>query len=263
MDTMEHLEQHEDEQVALHAPFHRLHTMARTAPFPSWEIRQGWLQTLERLIDENSTVLIQAVSEDFGHRSIEETQIAELFPLREGIRYAKHKLRGWMRPQRRHVSRWFWPAQNHVFPQPLGVVGIVVPWNYPIYLALGPLTAALAAGNRVMIKMSESTPRTGDVLQRLAQQYFGSELVVVVNGDLTVAQAFTRLPFDHLFFTGSASVGRQVILAAAEHLTPLTLELGGKSPAIVTGRAHLKRTAQALVVGKMLNAGQTCSIQPK
>lgn len=256
MEATQHIKQ--EEQATLHTAFRRLHSTARAAPFPSWEVRLGWLRTLERLLEENSAALIQAVCHDFVHRSREETQMAELFPLREGIRYAKQQLRSWMRPQKRRVSHWFWPAQNRVFPQPLGIVGIVVPWNYPIYLALGPLTTALAAGNRVMIKMSEDTPYTGEVLQRLAQQYFGSELLVVVSGDLALAQAFVRLPFDHLFFTGSTSVGREVIQAASEHLTSLTLELGGKSPAIVTGRAHLKRAAHALVRGKMLNAGQTC-----
>lgn len=258
MEKIEYVAPYEEAHASLYAIFQRLHSTARAAPFPSLEARRGWLHLLDRLLVENSAALAQATSVDFGHRSVQDTQLAELFPLRDTIRYTKRQLVRWMRPQRRRVSHWFWPAKNYIFPQPLGVVGIIVPWNYPIYLALSPLVMALAAGNRVMIKMSEYIPKTAELIQRLAQQYFGSELVSVVTGDIHVAQAFSRLPFDHLLFTGSPATGRRVMQAAAEHLTPLTLELGGKTPVIVTDRAHFKRAASAIVRGKMLNAGQTC-----
>jgi aldehyde dehydrogenase (NAD+)/coniferyl-aldehyde dehydrogenase len=140
----------------------------------------------------------------------------------------------------------------------LGVVGIVVPWNYPIFMALGPLTAALAAGNRVMVKMSEYTPATGELFARLAERYFGEDLVTVINGGPEVAQAFSALPFDHLLFTGSTEVGRLVMRAASANLTPVTLELGGKSPVLVAPGFDPQRAAERIVIGKLLNAGQTC-----
>ncbi|ATP28939.1 coniferyl aldehyde dehydrogenase [Chromobacterium violaceum] len=246
------------EEAALLDAFARLKAVARAAPNPSLETRKSWLNALERLIQENRQALVDAVNQDFGQRSSVETRLAELFPSLEGIRHARRHLKSWMRPRRRGVSLWFAPARASVHPQPLGVVGVVVPWNYPLFLAFGPITAALAAGNRVMVKMSEYTPATGELLQRLARQHFGDDLLAVVNGGPELAQAFVRLPFDHLLFTGSTSVGRHVMRAAAEGLTPVTLELGGKSPALVARGANLRRAAEAIVAGKMMNAGQTC-----
>ncbi|MCD4501502.1 coniferyl aldehyde dehydrogenase [Chromobacterium vaccinii] len=246
------------EERALLDAFTRLKTVARAAPCPSQETRKSWLNALERLIQENRQALVDAVNRDFGQRSSVETRLAELFPSLEGVRHARRHLKSWMKPRRRGVSLWFAPASASVHPQPLGVVGVVVPWNYPLFLAFGPIIAALAAGNRVMVKMSEYTPATGELLQRLARQHFGDDLLAVVNGGPELAQAFVRLPFDHLLFTGSTTVGRHVMRAAAENLTPVTLELGGKSPALVARGANLKRAAEAIVAGKMMNAGQTC-----
>ncbi|AXT46881.1 MULTISPECIES: coniferyl aldehyde dehydrogenase [Chromobacterium] len=242
----------------LQAEFSRLHRLSRTSAFPPLELRQDWLKCLESMLQENRQAFVDAISQDFGHRSAVETRLAELFPSLEAIRYARRRLRRWMRPERRGVSLWFQPAGNSVMPQPLGVIGVVVPWNYPLFLALGPVVSALAAGNRVMVKMSEYTPATGALLQRLTERYLGPDVIAVVNGDAQLAQDFTRLPFDHLFFTGSTSVGRHVMRAAAENLTPVTLELGGKSPVIVARGADLRHAAEAIVAGKMLNAGQTC-----
>lgn len=242
----------------LQAEFSRLHRLSRISAFPQLELRQDWLKRLESMLQENRQAFVDAVSQDFGHRSAVETRLAELFPSLEAIRYARRRLRRWMRPERRGVSLWFQPAGNSVMPQPLGVIGVVVPWNYPLFLALGPVVSALAAGNRVMVKMSEYTPATGALLQRLTERYLGPDVIAVVNGDAQLAQDFTRLPFDHLFFTGSTSVGRHVMRAAAENLTPVTLELGGKSPVIVARGADLRHAAEAIVAGKMLNAGQTC-----
>ncbi|UGA38063.1 aldehyde dehydrogenase family protein [Chromobacterium haemolyticum] len=212
----------------LQAEFSRLHRLSRTSAFPPLELRQDWLKRLESMLQENRQAFVDAISQDFGHRSAVETRLAELFPSLEAIRYARRRLRRWMRPERRGVSLWFQPAGNSVMPQPLGVIGVVVPWNYPLFLALGPVVSALAAGNRVMVKMSEYTPATGALLQRLTERYLGPDVIAVVNGDAQLAQDFTRLPFDHLFFTGSTSVGRHVMRAAAENLTPVTAGAGRK-----------------------------------
>lgn len=246
------------EEAALLEGYARLRALARATPYPAADTRRGWLAALERLMQENRQALIDAVSRDFGHRSAVETRLAELFPSLEGARHARRHVKAWMKPRWRGVSIWFQPASASVLPQPLGVVGVVVPWNYPLFLSFGPIAAALAAGNRVMVKMSEYTPETGELLQRLARQYFGDDLLQVVNGGPELAQAFTRLPFDHLLFTGSTAVGRHVMRAAADNLTPVTLELGGKSPALVARGADLRRAAEAIVAGKLLNAGQTC-----
>ena len=246
------------EESSLIDAFGRLKSLAQATPYPALEMRRAWLDALERLIQENRQALIAAVSQDFGQRSAVETRLAELFPSLEAIRYARRHLKSWMKPERRRVSFWFMPAGASVLPQPLGVVGVVVPWNYPLFLAFGPIVAALAAGNRVMVKMSEYTPATGALLSELAVRYFGRDLLTVVNGEPELGQAFTRLPFDHLLFTGSTAVGRHVMRAAADNLTPVMLELGGKSPALVARGADLRRSAEAIVAGKLMNAGQTC-----
>lgn len=227
-------------------------------PFPGAAERIALLDRLEALVRDHAEEWAQAISRDFGNRSRHETQLLEIFPSLEGIRHARRHLRRWMKPERRATSLWFLPGRSSVFPQPLGVVGIVVPWNYPLYLAIGPLVPALAAGNRVMVKMSETTPATGELLARLAARHFPGGEVTVTNGGPEVAQAFCRLAFDHLLFTGSTGVGRQVMRAAAENLTPVTLELGGKSPAIVGRGFPVGEAASRVMYGKCLNAGQTC-----
>ena len=163
-----------------------------------------------------------------------------------------------MAPRRVPTALHFLPARNELLAQPLGVVGIVSPWNYPVLLSLGPALAALAAGNRVVIKPSESTPAFADLLQRLVRTTFPEEELAVATGGADVGRAFVGLPFDHLFFTGSTAVGRQVAQAAAANLVPVTLELGGKSPAIVDASCDLDEAAPRLAYGKLLNAGQTC-----
>jgi acyl-CoA reductase-like NAD-dependent aldehyde dehydrogenase len=176
----------------------------------------------------------------------------------EGIRHARSHLGRWMRPQRRSVAWWSLPGRAQIRYQPLGVIGVIVPWNYPLFLAVGPLLGALAAGNRVLIKMSEFTPRFGELFARIMAEAFSIDEVAVVNGGVDVARHFSTLPFDHLFFTGSTRVGREVMKAAAANLTPVTLELGGKSPAIVSGDFNLEETARRIMYGKLANAGQTC-----
>jgi acyl-CoA reductase-like NAD-dependent aldehyde dehydrogenase len=228
------------------------------APFPDVATRARRLVALERLLAQNIDAIAGAIARDFGHRSHHETRLLEIFPSLEGVRYARRNLRRWMKPQRRAVSLWFQPGRAEVIAQPLGVVGIIVPWNYPIYLAIGPLVGALAAGNRALVKMSESAPSTGTLLAALVGRHFAPDEVGIVNGDAEVARAFAALPFDHLLFTGSTGVGRAVMRAAAESLTPVTLELGGKSPAIVGPDYPIAAAAERILVGKCMNAGQTC-----
>jgi acyl-CoA reductase-like NAD-dependent aldehyde dehydrogenase len=220
--------------------------------------RLAALEALGRLLRENQDALAQAVDRDFRGRSCQETRLLEIFPALEAIAHARKHLRSWMLPRRARTNFWFLPGRSRVVMQPLGVVGIVVPWNYPIYLAVGPAVSALAAGNRVMVKMSESAPATGELLAGLVARYLASDAMTVVNGDADIARAFTALPFDHLVFTGSTEVGRQVMRAAAANLTPVTLELGGKSPAIVGRGMPVAEAADRVLYGKCLNAGQTC-----
>lgn len=242
----------------LESRFLRLRLAARAEPNPPLETRLRRLRALDRLLRDNAEALAEAVSRDFGHRSSAETRLLELFPSHEAIADALDHLRAWMRPQRRRVSLWFQPGSAEVRYQPLGAVGIIVPWNYPIYLAVGPLVAALAAGNRALVKMSEFTPATASLFAELIAANFAEDEVSVVQGDASVAHSFSQLPFDHLLFTGSTPVGHHVMLAAAENLTPVTLELGGKSPAIIGIKANFGKAVERIVVGKSLNAGQTC-----
>ncbi|WP_434699074.1 coniferyl aldehyde dehydrogenase [Pseudomonas sp. D1-1] len=227
-------------------------------PMPTAEQRRQWLKALRELLSNERQALIDAISQDFSHRSADETLLAELMPSLHGIHYASRNLKGWMKPSRRKVGMAFQPASAKVVYQPLGVVGVIVPWNYPLFLAVGPLVGALSAGNRVMLKLSEATPATGLLLKRLFARIFPQDLVSVVLGEADVGIAFSRLPFDHLLFTGATSIGKHVMRAAAENLTPVTLELGGKSPAIVSDDVPLKDAAERIAFGKTLNAGQTC-----
>ena len=212
-------------------------------PMPPAAQRQQWLKSLQELLSNERQALIDAISQDFSHRSADETLLAELMPSLHGIHYARKHLKGWMKPSRRKVGLAFQPASAKVVYQPLGVIGVIVPWNYPLYLAMGPLVGALAAGNRVMLKLSESTPATGQLLKQLLARVFPEDLVCVVLGEAEVGMAFSKLRFDHLLFTGATSIGKHVMRAAAENLTPVTLELGGKSPAIVSSDVPLKDAA--------------------
>jgi len=231
---------------------------SRRAPVADAAMRIRRLSALEKLLTENRAAFIEAVNGDFGHRSRHETELLELFPSLGALRHARRHVRAWMKPERRPVSISFQPARAEVRPQPLGVIGIVVPWNYPIYLTVGPLAGALAAGNRAMVKLSEHAPATSHLFATLAPRYFAADELAIVEGDAAVARAFTELPFDHLLFTGSTGVGRHVMRAAAENLTPVTLELGGKSPVIIAPDYPLKHAAERIIFGKCVNAGQTC-----
>lgn len=225
---------------------------------PDLKARRDHLDRLHRGLLERSKDVVDAVRSDFGSRSPHETLLAEVVATASNLKYTKRRLRGWMRPERRRVDLTYQPARARVISQPKGVVGIVSPWNYPVYLSLVPLTAALAAGNRVLLKPSELTPRTATVIRDLVRERFSEDRIAVVLGGPEVAREFVRLPFDHLFFTGSTERGRSVMKEAAEHLTPVTLELGGKSPVLVAESFPVNRAVSRIVAGKFLNSGQTC-----
>ena len=245
-------------QSALDDAFHRMFELSRTTPAPTLSQRLDRLARLRAAISDNETRFEQAISADFGHRSSTETAIAETLLVLGEIKHAAKHLKKWMAPQRVSTALQFMPAKNRLIPQPLGVVGIIAPWNYPLQLTLAPAVAALAAGNRVMIKPSELVPRFSALLQQVIAAKFDAAEMLVTGIDDDISQAFASLPFDHLMFTGSTRVGRLVAEAAGRNLTPITLELGGKSPAIVDRSADLGEAAARIAYGKLLNAGQTC-----
>lgn len=225
---------------------------------PSLATRRGQLRKLKAAILNKQSAFVMAISSDFGHRAKQETLMLELMPVVHAIGYLNRHLARWMRPRWRGVALHFLPGRNYVQYKPLGVVGVVSPWNYPAALALLPLATALAAGNRVMLKPSELTPATSELISRLLAKVFEPEFVSVIQGDAQTGAEFTALPFDHLFFTGSPKVGRAVTQAASKNLVPVTLELGGKSPAVVLPDADLKTAARRIAYGKLANGGQTC-----
>ena len=253
-----YLQQNQQQIEALEPLLAAQRAAYRANPMPSAEQRRAWLKALRELILGEKQALIEAVSRDFSNRAAEETLLAEIMPSLHGIDYASKRLGKWMKPSRRSVGLAFQPAAAKVVYQPLGVVGVIVPWNYPLYLAFGPLIGALAAGNRVMIKMSESTPATSQLVKDLLGKIFPEDLVSVALGEAEVGVAFSKLAFDHLLFTGATSIGKHVMRAAAENLTPVTLELGGKSPVIVSADVPLSDAAERIAFGKTMNAGQTC-----
>lgn len=242
----------------VHAPFQHMHALSRSQPAPDLTVRRQALRRLEVALLAHQQGLQYAISQDFGGRSPHETQLLELFPTLDGIRHTMKHLKRWMQPERRSTGLWHLPGSNHVYKQPLGLVGIIVPWNYPLFLSVGPLTAALAAGNRVMLKLSEFTPAFNACLRTVLADCFPEDQVRLVEGDAGLAAAFAALPFDHLLFTGSTAVGRKVMAAAAANLTPVTLELGGKSPVIAGDDLDVESVARQLMFGKCANAGQTC-----
>jgi coniferyl-aldehyde dehydrogenase len=226
--------------------------------YPGVKARRDRLERLRQIVVQNEAALIDAVDRDFGHRSSHETRLAELYIVAAEARHAIRQLPRWMRPRRVATPRHLMPSTARIACQTRGVVGVISPWNYPVQLALAPVVAALAAGNRVMLKPSESTPATSALLAELVSARFDRGEFAVVLGDANVGRSFAALPLDHLFFTGSTDVGRHIARAAAANLTPVTLELGGKSPALFDIDADLASALPRLFVGKLLNAGQTC-----
>ena len=242
----------------MQSQFSRMQNLSRTQPINDWATRRDQLDNLELMLSDNQQLLANAISADFGYRSESETQFAELFPSFTGISHAKKHGKRWMKAQRVSISALYMPAHNEILPQPLGVVGIMVPWNYPLFLAIGPMIDAITAGNRIMVKMSEAAPLFAQTFAETISRYFSADMVCVVIGEVEIAAAFSELPFDHLLYTGSTAVGKKVMAAAAPNLTPVTLELGGKSPVIVLEGANLENAVNRVMMGKTLNAGQTC-----
>jgi coniferyl-aldehyde dehydrogenase len=229
-------------------------------PVPTLAERKADLRTLQRFIRDHKQALCDAISADYGHRSRHETLLAEIFPALDGVDHAVKHLRGWMKPQRRQVDwRNFFGASNRVIPQPLGVVGVIVPWNFPVNLSLVPLTYIFAAGNRAMVKMSENSRHLARLLIDKMPAYFPPEKLQFFDETGGVGVEFSKLAFDHLLFTGSGTTGRAVMAAAAQNLCPVTLELGGKAPAIVCEDFPLKLAAERILFVKYLNAGQICT----
>lgn len=227
-------------------------------PYPDLDTRRTQLFKLKKQIIRYQDLIAIAINEDFNSRSFEESKLLDVLGSVLEINHAIHHLRRWMRPKRRKTELLFLSNHLRVQYQPKGVIGVIVPWNFPVYLALGPLIAALAAGNRVMIKLSEITPKTNTVLKRMLAEIFHEDEVAVFGEEITDPSAFTTLPFHHIVFTGSPAIGRVVMRSAAENLTPVTLELGGKSPALVSRHYPIKDAARRITHGKATNCGQIC-----
>jgi coniferyl-aldehyde dehydrogenase len=248
--TIDHAENEAQRVFALQRAAYLAH------PYPTLEERKENLRKLDRILVENAQAIAEAINADFGHRAVEETLMAEVFGTVDGIRHTLKHVAKWMKPQKRSVAITFAGGSNTLIPQPKGVVGIVSPWNYPLFLTAGPLTSILAAGNRAMIKMATNSQHLARLLAEKFATVFPEDTVAILPG--VRAQDFSTLPFDHIIFTGSADAGRTVMRSAAENLTPVTLELGGKSPTIVCDDFDVDEAASRILYAKYLNAGQTC-----
>nr|WP_302474256.1 aldehyde dehydrogenase family protein [Roseococcus sp. MDT2-1-1] len=225
---------------------------------PDLAARRAALEKLRAVVLRRAEEVVAAVDADFGGRAAEDTLLADVLVVAEAARYAARRLHRWARPRRVSVPLPFLPSRAWVEHVPKGVVGVMAPWNYPLQLALVPALEALAAGNRVCLKPSEATPRVAALLEEIVAEAWGPRLALVVQGGVEVARDFAAQPWDHLVFTGGTETGRRVMAAAAENLTPLTLELGGKCPALVLPGADLRKAARAILAAKAVNAGQTC-----
>jgi coniferyl-aldehyde dehydrogenase len=229
-------------------------------PMPTLAQRRADLLTLATLIKHNEAALVAAVNADYGSRCRFETRFSEILMVLQDISRTVKQLKKWLKPQKRHVDWLLFPTSSgRVIPQPVGVVGIIVPWNFPIMLSLAPVVAAFAAGNRVMVKMSENSEHLAQLLIKLCAEYFPADKLQFFSDDNGSGPAFSAQPFDHLFFTGSAQTGRAVMASAAKNLTPVTLELGGKSPAVVAPDFSLQKAADRILWAKAFNAGQICT----
>ena len=226
----------------------------------SASVRRERLKACIALMLDNADAFCDAMSDDFGHRSRAQSMVADVAASVRQAKHAQKNLDRWMRSERRPVQfpLGLLGASGRIDYGPKGVVGIIAPWNFPVQLTMGPLVGALAAGNRAMIKSSEFTPATAALFEQLAPRYFDADVVSFFGGGPSIGQAFAKLPFDHLLFTGATGIGRHILHAAADNLTPVTLELGGKSPVIIGKSANIKQAAERIAIGKMMNAGQIC-----
>jgi coniferyl-aldehyde dehydrogenase len=245
--------------AALRETLQKQRTAFLAAKPRSYDERIADLDAIGRWVEDEKHAIQKAIDGDFGSRSEVETRFTEVAMLVGSIHNAKSQLGRWMRPRRRRVDlKSFALAKNRVVPQPIGVVGVMSPWNFPLLLTLNPLVSIFAAGNAAMVKPSDNSRRFAEVLAKTSSRYFPAEKLVVFDDDGTLGPVFSTLPFDHLVFTGSTRVGRLVMENAARNLTPVTLELGGKSPAVVAPDYSLQTAAERIVWGKMTNAGQIC-----
>ncbi|MFE1571208.1 aldehyde dehydrogenase family protein [Comamonas odontotermitis] len=242
----------------LHSRFAAMRAASRAEPDTPLLRRRERLLRLQKLIADSADQICAAVQSDFGQRSAKVTELTELLPLRSQLAQALGQLKRWAAPQRVATPLHLLPTRAWVQPVPLGVIGVIAPWNYPVLLALGPAISALAAGNRVIVKPSEHTPATSALLAELVARYFADDEMAVLVGDAGAAADLAALPLDHLLFTGSTTVGRKVALAAANHLVPTTLELGGKTPCLLEAGCDIHDAARKIAHAKLLNAGQTC-----
>jgi coniferyl-aldehyde dehydrogenase len=236
----------------------RMKAAQRKQGAPSFEVRMRRLDALESALKRRAEDIVRACAADYGQRSRHVTLVSEVVFCLEEIRYVRSRLAEWMETEVRDVPLTLMPARCEVVMQPVGVVGIIVPWNYPVQLAFAPLVGALAAGNRAMLKMPELTPHTSELVKQIVADCFDPDVATVFTGDVAAGTEFSGLPFDHLVFTGSPRIGKVVMKAAAEHLVPVTLELGGKSPAIVGESFSLDQAAERILWAKTWNGGQTC-----
>ena len=242
----------------LQAVFTRQRNACLAEPYPELTQRKRDLKAVRVALQRYQDRLSEAMSDDFGRRSEFECKMLDvMFPALQ-VDHALSNLKSWMKPQGRVTDLMFITNRAKVVYQPKGVVGVIAAWNFPIVEAVGPMIMALAAGNRVMIKMSEYSPRSTVVLREMLAEIFPEDLVAVFGGGVDLAQAFASLPLDHIVFTGSPTVGKEIMRAAAANLTPVTLELGGKSPAIVARSASIQAAARSIAHGKAFNAGQAC-----
>jgi len=229
-------------------------------PTPDYRQRKEDLRALKRLLTENREAIIEAINSDYGNRSRHETLFAEVISVTDGINDAIRHLKKWMRVQKRHVDKsMFLGGKNRVIPQPLGVVGLIVPWNFPINLSFAPLTAVFAAGNRAMVKMSENSIALSRLLRELSPKYFPEEKLAFFEETGGVGIQFSQVPFDLIIFTGSGQTGRAVMASAAKNLTPVILELGGKAPAVIDPDYPLDKAVERIMFVKQFNAGQICT----
>lgn len=225
---------------------------------PDRALRDERLRKLDAMVEKHAGRFCDLISQDFGHRPATVVQVGDIIMVRSAVRFARKHLKAWMKTRRVGTSVAIMPGSCRIISQPLGVVGIIGAWNYPLQLTLSPLVGALAAGNRAMLKPSELTPLFAEALKQAIAETYTEDEVTAVTGGPAVGEAFAALPFDHLIFTGSTRTGRLVAQAAAKNLTPVTLELGGKSPVIVDPSADLAVTADRVAFGKLFNAGQSC-----
>ncbi|CAH9061325.1 Coniferyl aldehyde dehydrogenase [Pseudoalteromonas sp. CIP111854] len=225
-------------------------------PYMDLSSRRDLLNTLKHALIEHQADLVAAADRDFNGRTEFDSVFGDIIPTISALDYMQAQLKSWMKPQKRASGLLLWPSKASVQYTPKGVVGVIAPWNYPIQLALLPVATAFAAGNRVMLKLSEFTPEVNQVIKKVFAHLL--EHCTIVEGDHHVASAFSQLKFDHLFFTGATEVGKKVMASAAQNLVPVTLELGGKSPVLVADDADLTHAAKSILFGKLLNCGQIC-----